>query len=117
MGSVILPLGDFSLLRDIPEMYNNYTKITSAEEMGVIDFIGDYLLHGKEIFGNNERDKIPANGNAVQFQHQASPLNVVFQHHVVNFLHSPESIITYTTFYESRCTCGYSDELFRPPLA
>jgi hypothetical protein len=32
--SVLLPLGDFSLLRDIPKMYQNYTRITSQEEMG-----------------------------------------------------------------------------------
>ena len=40
-SSIILPLGDFSLMRDIPQMYHNYTRITSDEEVGIIDFIGD----------------------------------------------------------------------------
>jgi hypothetical protein len=58
-GSLTLPLGDFSLLRDISKMCQNYTKIISEAEMGVIDFIGDYLFYGKQIFGHNEHDEIP----------------------------------------------------------
>jgi hypothetical protein len=85
-GSIMLPMGDFSLTRDIPKMYENYTKITSQQEMGVIDFIGDYLLYGKQIFGHNEHDKVPAKGNEIQFQHQASPLNVVFLQTAINLL-------------------------------
>ena len=78
LSSIVLPLGDFDMMKDLPNMYHNYTKITSPEEAGLIDFIGDYLLHGKDILGHNEHDKIPAKGNEVQFQHQASQLNVVF---------------------------------------
>jgi len=65
-------------MQDIPGMYRNYTRITTQEELGITDFIGDYLLHGKEIFGHNGHDKPENNGNRVQFQHQANPLNVVF---------------------------------------
>src|ERR1700712_4267773 len=88
-GSIMLPMGDFSLVRDIPKMYQNYTKITSQEEMGIVDFIGDYLFYGKQIFGHNEHDKIPAKGNEVQFQHQASPLNIVFLHRTITLLVVP----------------------------
>jgi hypothetical protein len=117
ISSVMLPLGDFSLLRDIPDMYRNYTKITTAEELGVIDFIGDYLLHGKEIFGNNEHDK-PANGsNTVQFQHQASQLNVVFLQLPISLFIAPESILTHPLFYQQFHTSNFRNKLFRPPLA
>ncbi|NCD70881.1 hypothetical protein [Mucilaginibacter agri] len=114
-SGVILPLGDFSLLRDIPQMYKNYTAVTSADEMGAIDFIGDYLLHGKEIFGNNKDDKIPASGNPVQFQHQASPLNVVFVQPTVTLLLVPEVVITHSQFYQSFYPSGYRRVLLRPP--
>ena len=44
-------------MRDIPEMYQSYIKITSKEELGIIDSIGDYLLYGKQICGDNAHDK------------------------------------------------------------
>lgn len=116
MASVIFPLGDISLMGDIPGMYQNYTKITSAEELGVIDFIGDYLLHGKQIFGHNERDKIPAKGNDVQFQHQASPPNVVFSNvHQVLFV-APVAILSHPEFSPEFYISNNRNKLFRPPL-
>jgi hypothetical protein len=116
-SSVLLPLGDFALLRDIPQMYQNYTKITSIEEVGVIDFIGDYLMHGKDIFGHNEHDKVPAKGCDVQFQHQASPLNVFFSLSHVKVLIAPVVILTHQSFIPYFITSDYRNELFRPPLA
>ena len=116
-GSIMLPLGDFSLMRDLPSMYRNYTKITSSEEAGMVDFIGDYLLHGKEILGHNQHDKAPAKGSEVQFQHQASPLNVVFLKTSAAMAIAGELPPTHPTFNKSIKTSGYLNELFRPPLA
>ena len=116
-GSIMLPMGDFSLMRDIPKMYENYSKITSQEEMGVIDFIGDYLLYGKQIFGHNEHDKIPAKGNEVQFQHQASPLNIVFLHRTINLSVAPVATLTHPIHSPIFYTGDYRNTLFRPPLA
>jgi hypothetical protein len=116
-SSVLLPLGDFSLMRDIPQMYHNYAKITSEEEFGIIDFIGDYLMHGKDIFGHNEHDKVPAKGCDVQFQHQASPLNILFSHSMVKVLVAPFAILTHSSFIPHFTTSDYRNELFRPPLA
>ncbi|OIQ63416.1 hypothetical protein GALL_550430 [mine drainage metagenome] len=113
----MLPLGDFSLLRDIPKMYQNYTKITSEEEVGVIDFIGDYLLYGKQIFGHNEHDKVPAKGNDVQFQHQASPLNIVLLHRTITALIAPAAMLTHPVQAPVFYTGDYRNKLFRPPLA
>ncbi|MCR8561991.1 hypothetical protein KXD93_30330 [Mucilaginibacter sp. BJC16-A38] len=116
-GSLMLPLGDFSLLRDIPKMYQNYTKITSEEEAGVIDFVGDYLLYGKQIFGHNEHDKIPAKGNEVQFQHQASALNIVFLHRTINLITASVAVTTQPVHTSVFYTGDYTNQLFRPPLA
>ena len=116
-SSMLLPLGDFSLMKDLPEMYRNYTKITSPEEAGLTDFIGDYLLHGKEIFGHNQHDKTPAKGSEVQFQHQASPLNVVFSKMSSVNIIAGELSATHPLFKKLIRTSGYLNELFRPPLA
>lgn len=116
-SSVMLPLGDFSLLRDIPRMYGNYTRITSAEERGIIDFIGDYLLHGKDLFGHNNHDKIAAKGGEVQFQHQASPLCVVLANAPVTRLFLNDFRSDYSSFSLVVKASGHRDKLFRPPLA
>lgn len=116
LSSIVLPLGDFSLLRDIPVMYRNYTRITSADEMGVVDFIGDYLLHGKDIFGHNQHDKVPSKGNEVQFQHQASPLNIVIIKTRIQPVLISDPTDKYALSRQQFKTTVYHDELFRPPL-
>lgn len=98
-------------------MYQNYTKITSDEEIGVIDFIGDYLMHGKDLFGHNDHDKTPAKGCDVQFQHQPSPLNIIFSHAAITLLITPTIDQVHPIFVSHFYTSGYRNELFRPPLA
>lgn len=115
-GSVIFPLGDFSLMRDIPKMYQNYSKITCQEELGVVDFVGDYLLYGKQIFGHNHRDKVPAKGNEVQFQHQASPSNVLFNQLYQILFIIPFILLFHAPFNPVINTSDYKNKLFRPPL-
>lgn len=116
-GSVLLPLGDFSLMRDIPGMYRNYTRITTTDEVGVLDFIGDYLLHGKEIFGHNEHDKSQSSTNNVQFQHQANPLIVILLLYRWCAAAVPENSKKQLFFYKQVATSVYNNKLFRPPLA
>ncbi len=98
-------------------MYRNYTKITTAEEMGVIDFIGDYMLHGKEFFGHNAHDKTQNASNSVQFQHQASPLNVVLLLFHLYIIKVPEIKKAYAVCIKSIMPPGYHQELLRPPLS
>lgn len=104
-------------MRDIPKMYQNYSKVTCAEELGVVDFIGDYLLHGKQIFGHNERDKAPAKGSEVQFQHQANPPNVVFSQLYQILFIIPFILLSHSSFNELIYSSDYKSKLFRPPLA
>ena len=98
-------------------MYQNYSKITCEEELGIVDFVGDYLLYGKQIFGHNEHDKSPVKGNEVQFQHQASSPNVVVvKLHRILFI-APVSILSHPEFNLEFYTSDYRNKLFRPPLA
>lgn len=98
-------------------MYQNYAKITTPEEVGVIDFIGDYLMHGKDIFGHNVHDKTPAKGCDVQFQHQPSPLNIVFSHTPIMLMITPTIDQVHPVFVSRFYTSDHRNELFRPPLA
>lgn len=58
-------------------MYHSYEQLVSADEKGVFDFVGDYLLGGHAVFGNNKHDA-PENGkSAVQFQHASDCWSIV----------------------------------------
>jgi hypothetical protein len=116
-GSILLPLGDFSLMRDIPGMYQSYTKITTPEELSIFDFIGDYMLHGKELLNHNKHDKPQSATNNVQFQHLASPLNAVLSAFHSCILPPPDNRKRQTVCNKLMATSDYHRELFRPPLA
>ena len=114
-GSTLLPLGDFSLLRDLPKMYQTYTKVVK-EEPDVLDFIGDYLLHGKELFGHNKHDAPVGHESGLQFQHQAGSFAVVlFQTFSSCYQITPVNK-EYPLKRENINTSDYQNELFRPPL-
>lgn len=115
-GSIVFPLGDFSLMRDLPQMYHSYTKIALPEEVGIIDFVGDYLLHGRDILGHNSHDKSENAAKGLQFQHTNNHLNVVVAV-VDSYVHKqakPSSApISRRKFF---ITSDYSLSVFRPPI-
>jgi hypothetical protein len=50
MGSVIFPLCDFSMMKELPGMYHSYTK-NAVEEADVVDFVDYYILNEKDFLG------------------------------------------------------------------
>ena len=115
-GSIVLPLGDFSLMKDLPEMYRSYCKIKSGKP-DIIDFVGDYLLGGRELLGHNHNDApIKADGS-LQFKHPAS--NSLYSTRqvdcicLITVLHITDFPIFNYPFHTSE----YHNEQFRPPLA
>ena len=116
LGSILLPLGDFSLIKDLPRMYHAYEKIADPNERGVADFIGDYLLGGKAIFGHNKND-IPENSQSnVQFQHAAGFCSIVsIQSQTITIIIA-DAVITQPDVFTPVNTSEFHNELFRPPL-
>lgn len=117
IGGMVLPLGDFSLMRDIPRMYHNYKKIVTDDDAGALDFIGDYLLHGKEIFDNNAHDKPQTATNNVQFPHPVNPLMVVLFRTCFYTITLPQPLQKHKAYFKAVATTGFKNSLFRPPLA
>lgn len=116
-GSFIFPLGDFSLARDLPEMYRNYSKITTPEELSLLDFIGDYLLHGKEMFGHNANDKPQSADNNVQFQHQPAPFYIILMPVQLHLRVITKELTIHHPAGITANTSDFKNKLFRPPLA
>nr|WP_294900271.1 hypothetical protein [uncultured Pedobacter sp.] len=116
LGQLIFPLGDFSLMKDFAPMYHRYTQVEHADEIGVGDFIFDYLLHGETIFGKNKKEATNKDYGSVQFTHQANSMSFILlasefsyskveiEKPIVQQLKSPFFPI------------GFRNQIFRPPL-
>lgn len=112
-GSIILPLGDFSLMSDLPDMYHSYCKIT-AEKPDIFDFIGDYIWGGKDLLGHNKHDA--STSGTLQFQHQAT--QTLFFNHYFNLIpHKQELLIAkYNIHSIAFRESDFYKETLRPPI-
>lgn len=116
IGSTLLPLGDFSALRELPRMYQTYEKVVSPDEKGILDFVGDYLLGGKDMLGHNQHDH-PSKPGDFHFQHTTS-FSVLFQATPPVCYVSTVNILTSKfAFHLPGVPSHYTSSLFRPPLA
>ncbi|RKR84460.1 hypothetical protein BDD43_4698 [Mucilaginibacter gracilis] len=113
----MLPLGDFTLMSDLPRMYHNYEKLTKPEEAGLIDFIGDYLFAGKILLGHNKQDKPETPSTSVQFQHSPSAFNFLYSRLEVPFISIKVLKVSHTLLRIPISITDFHPELFRPPLA
>jgi hypothetical protein len=114
-GSMVLPLGDFSLINDLPDMYHSYSEV-AAETPDAIDFIGDYILSGKDLFGHNKHDAPPKTNGSLQFQHQA--ISILYYN--ANSYDIENIALVFTmepTIKESMfIIANYQNKSFRPPI-
>jgi len=53
MGNLLLPLGDFSALSQLPDMYH-HCKTVEDPDMKLADFVTEHLLNLGEIFEEND---------------------------------------------------------------
>lgn len=62
LGTIFLPMGDFSVIKDFPKMYE-HCKATEDVDMTVVDFITDHLINIDVIFDKhpNGDDQKPHN--------------------------------------------------------
>lgn len=116
-GSMLLPLGDFSLMKDLPQMYKAYQKLAPHEEQDVFDFVGDYLLNGKAILGHNKHDAPEQSQSGVQYQHAASFCSMLVVPFQLNLVAVSEHTIIHKQTNLPVNTSDFHPELFRPPLA
>jgi hypothetical protein len=114
--SIILPLGDFSLLNELPGMYHAYQKIATTEDQGIFDFVGDYLLGGKSLLGHNKHDR-PDKTNAIQFQHASAIVFIVHMHSLVYGQLPGFDTSAYNATHLPGKPTDYHSSLLRPPLA
>ena len=111
---MILPLGDFSLMPDLPGMYQSYCEVTT-ETPDIIDFIGDYIWSGKDLLGHNKHDA-PSAGS-LNFQHQAS--SSLFFYPISQLVYTKQQVCIAQPFVRSFPfeISDYQSETLRPPIS
>ncbi len=116
-GSLLLPMGDFSTLCDLPKMYE-HCKVTEDPDMDIPDFITEHLLDIDGLLGiNEEHDENEKPHQPVQFHHQSIQINFVSKFEGVNIPLLPSSVTDKSVVRDKVYHSDYLDSVFRPPIA
>ncbi|MCJ8211907.1 hypothetical protein MUY27_19470 [Mucilaginibacter sp. RS28] len=117
LASTLLPKGDFALMADLHDMYQQYTRIDDPKEVGIIDFVVDYLLNGEALSGGDMYKGKPIPYQTVQFQHQANFANVILIQH--GFIKPAVKIFVkkHLVVNDRFAPEPFTRELLRPPVA
>ena len=117
LGTLLLPMGDFSGLQDLPEMYS-HCKATEDKDMTVIDFVTDHLLNIDGIFdqhnnGDHQKPHAPIKPWHINHEFVYLKIDNISIYHKISFqqklkVNLPYFIWCYTSeFYTS---------IFHPPI-
>jgi hypothetical protein len=116
LGSLLLPMGDFATLQELPQMYHN-CKATEDKDMTIFDFLTDHLFNIDSIFDDHKNDdQKPHQTN--QFPH--ANLTLLFQNNF-NFIFQEKRTIQteirvlplyFGIFLKADCIF----KIFKPPI-
>jgi hypothetical protein len=115
-GTLCLPLGDFSVARDLPEMYA-HCKSTEDKDMTAIDFITDHLMNIDCIFDRHDDGDDQKPHTPVQLHHSQAQITFITQLVKINFINPSEEHFKLPLFSEGIYISGYISEIFHPPIA
>ena len=116
LGTLFLPLGDFSTLQDIPEMYK-HCKATEDKDMTVFDFVTDHLINIDGVFDKHNNGDEQKPHSPIQTQHVAQI--IAYQAiSVFTFRDKPTYAAEKKIFpihSDNYFTSDYISKIFRPP--
>ncbi len=115
LGTFCLPQGDFSVMADLPSMYQ-HCKATEDKDMTPFDFVTDHLLNIDGLFdkhddGDQQRPHAP-----FQVHHTTMQMFVVTPQNKVSVRNPNSRDYSIPFFAESVYPDGFSSLVFRPPI-
>ena len=114
-GTFCLPMGDFSILSDIHEMYR-HCKATEDKDMTPLDFVTDHIINIDGLFDKHENGDEQKPHTPVQNQHhqQTTVSFVTYFSFSIKSFHSVEvkPSVPSVLFIQS----DYISKIFRPPI-
>lgn len=114
-GNLCLPMADFSVLPDLPQMYR-HCKATEDKDMNAVDFITDHLINIDGAFDRHENGDDQKPHSPFQFHNTLQQvLFTTFQLNV-NFVNSNSDEEHITNRLECIYHSDYFEQVFRPPI-
>jgi hypothetical protein len=117
-GMLLLPMGDVSTLKDLPEQYM-HCKQTEDKDMTLVDFITDHLINIDGVFDKHDNGDKQKSHSPSHYAHHNYPIAIV-TNHKINVIEAPFFLPVKATFnYENNnnYSHNYSTLIFHPPLA
>ena len=113
-GTMCLPMGDFSMLADLPKMYQ-HCKATEDADLDVFDFVTDHLIDVDCFFDAHEEDEQKPHQSST-FGHAAQQIN--FTTPVVDNFFYEERVIKniQSVLISNFIPTGFLATIFRPPI-
>lgn len=117
LGTLCLPMGDFSILPNLPKMYQ-HCKATEDSDMTPLDFVTDHLINVDGIFDNHDNGDNQKPHQPFHYQNLTLQLFIPdFQEFTIYTSHlissDKKSVIAAS---DSDLTSNYISHTFRPPI-
>lgn len=118
LGTILLPMGDFSTLQDIPKMHQS-CKEHEHRDMTPLDFITDHLINIDAIFDKHDNGDEQKQHKSFHFNHRTT-ITLFFQE-INTFEFKPntfkkENIFEVLFYKKSIYSFNNIHSIFRPPI-
>jgi hypothetical protein len=119
LGTIFLPMSDFSTLKGIPKMYE-HCKATEDKDMTVFDFVTDHLVNIDGIFDKHENRDEQKPHKSVDFTIHHSVCQIFQEINTIEFKNSTQFVasnqIKISNYKTSLSSFNIMASIFRPPI-
>lgn len=114
-GSLFLPMGDFSLINDMPEMYR-HCKATEDKDMKALDFISDHILNLDGLFDKHDKGDEQKPHNPLPHNHNLQTTGFFLAYFPFAFTYFQITDVNLLRPYKLFYSTDYITKIFRPPI-
>lgn len=115
-GILCLPQGDFSVLADLPRMYQ-HCKTTEDKDMTPLDFITDHLINIDGLFDKHNNGDEQKPHSPVPFHHSISQTIFINKLQAVLPTNANFNKNENTIYIDKLYFFNFTSFLFRPPIS
>jgi hypothetical protein len=114
-GTFCLPQGDFSVIGDLPEMYQ-HCKATEDKDMTPLDFITDHLINIDGIFDKHDNGDEQKPHTPIQLHHTLAQPTFITQRFEITFQKPLPHKNDFPIYTEGFYFSDFTSFVFRPPI-
>jgi hypothetical protein len=114
-GTICLPLGDFSVLADLPQMYH-HCKTVEDKDMTPIEFVTDHLLNIDGVFDGHQHGDPQKPHQPLQHNHPSQTVCSFSTTYNIAHTEIIEKRIKPILYRTDVILSDYTAKIFRPPI-